>query len=164
MSVFVRTAGSRDIPAIRALLLETWHATYDALYGADVVETLTAEWHSPQALQAMIDRDRSDYLVADDGDRLCGCAYAAAAGDDARIVTLFQLYVLPELQGRGIGGMLLEEIEQSFFESERLRLEVEERNVRAVAFYETEGFTQVGREEHGGALPRTVLIYEKSLL
>ena len=164
MSVFVRTAGARDIPAIRALLSETWHATYDGLYGPAMVEELTAEWHSPKALQAMLDRDRSDYLVADDGERLSGCAYAAAAGDDARVVTLFQLYVLPAHQGRGIGGMLLEEIEQSFFESEILRLEVEEKNTRAVAFYETEGFTQVGREEHGGALPRTVLIYEKSLV
>jgi ribosomal protein S18 acetylase RimI-like enzyme len=164
VSVFVRTAGSRDIPAIRALLAETWHATYDGFYGAGTVDELTAELHSPKALQAMIDRDRSEYLVADDGERLCGCAYAAATGDDARIVTLFQLYVLPALQGRGIGGMLLEEVEQSFFESERLRLEVEEKNTRAVAFYETEGFSQVGREEHGGALPRTLLIYEKSLV
>jgi len=164
VSVFVRTAGARDIPAIHALLAETWHATYDGFYGAGTVEAMLAELHSPKALQAMIDRDRSEYLVADDGERLCGCAYAAAAGEDARVVTLFQLYVLPALQGRGIGGMLLEEIEQSFFESERLRLEVEEKNSRAVAFYETEGFSQTAREEHGGALPRTLLIYEKSLV
>nr|WP_250157309.1 GNAT family N-acetyltransferase [Tianweitania aestuarii] len=146
------------------MLAETWHATYDPIYGPGMVEELTAEWHSPEALQAMIDRDRSEFLVADDGERICGCAFAAATLDDMRVVTLFQLYVLPELQGRGIGGMLLEEIEQSFFESQVLRLEVEERNSRAVAFYETEGFTQAGREEHGGAVPRTVLIYEKSLV
>jgi ribosomal protein S18 acetylase RimI-like enzyme len=164
LSVFVRTAGQRDIPALRVLLAQTWHATYDAFYGAETVDALIGRFHSPAALQAMLDRQRSDYLVADDGERLCGCAYAAATGDDARVVTLFQLYVLPELQGRGIGGMLLEEIEQSFFESERLRLDVEERNGRAVAFFETEGFTQVGREEHAGELARSVLIYEKSLL
>ena len=164
MSVFVRTAGTRDIPAIRALLAETWHATCDPLYGAEMVNALTSEMPSRAALQAMIDRDRSEFLVADDGERLCGCAYAAATGDDARVVTLFQLYVLPELQGRGIGGLLLEEIEASFFESERLRLEVEDRHLRAVAFFETEGFTRVGREEHEGDRPRTILIYEKSLV
>ena len=34
MPYFVRTATSRDIAALRALLVETWHATYDELYGA----------------------------------------------------------------------------------------------------------------------------------
>jgi ribosomal protein S18 acetylase RimI-like enzyme len=164
MSVFVRTAGARDIPALRALLSESLHATYDALFGVDAVREMTTKWHSARALQALLDRERSDYLVADDGEQLCGCAYAAVTSEDARVVTLFQLYVLPQLQGRGIGGMLLEEIEASFFESELLRVEVDERNGRGVAFCETEGFSQVGREEHGGDMPRTVLIYEKSLL
>ena len=31
--MFVRTASSRDIEAVRALLVETWHDTYDAIYG-----------------------------------------------------------------------------------------------------------------------------------
>lgn len=164
MSVFVRTAGARDIPALRALLSEAWHATYDAFYGADVVADLTAKWHSASALRAMIERDRSEYLVADDSKRLCGCAYAAAVGDDARVVMLHQLYVLPDLQGHGIGGMLLQEIEDSFFESERLRLEVDERNRRAIAFYAAQGFEEAGRVVDAGALPGTVLIYEKSLV
>lgn len=164
MSVYVRTAGVRDTPALQALLLETWHATYDALYGADVVAALTSRWHSEAALAAMLERERSDYLVADDGERLCGCAYAAATGEDGRVVTLFQLYVLPLHQGRGIGGMLLEEIEQSFFESELLRLEVEEQNSRAIAFYRTQGYAEIGREVHAGEMARTVLIFEKSLV
>ncbi len=33
--MFVRTASERDVPAIRALLVETWHDTYDPIYGVD---------------------------------------------------------------------------------------------------------------------------------
>ena len=33
--MFVRTAGERDLAEVRALLVETWHATYDAIYGAE---------------------------------------------------------------------------------------------------------------------------------
>jgi ribosomal protein S18 acetylase RimI-like enzyme len=163
MSVFVRTAGPRDIGAIQSLLKATWHATYDGFYGADEVDKITAQWHSTARLSAMMERDRSEYLVADDGQSLCGVAYAAAEGEDARVVTLFQLYVHPDLQGRGIGGMLLEEIEDSFFESQKLRLEVEERNARAIAFYRSQGFAEVGRLEQCGDVATTVLVLEKAL-
>lgn len=165
MTAFVRTAGIQDLPAIQRFLQESWHATFDALLGVEAVDEITAKWHSQPALKAMLARDRSEYLVADDGKRLCGVAYAAAVGEeDARIVKLHQLYVAPDMQGRGIGGMLLHEIEDSFFESERLRLEVMEINARAIAFYEAEGFALVGREQWGEPAQHTVLIYEKSLI
>ena len=32
--MFIRTAGERDLVDIGALLAETWHATYDPIYGA----------------------------------------------------------------------------------------------------------------------------------
>ena len=41
--VFVRTASERDLPAISALLAETWHATYDGLYGAAGVTDYRAD-------------------------------------------------------------------------------------------------------------------------
>ena len=39
--MFVRTAGAQDIKAIRALLIETWHATYDSIYGVEKVTEIT---------------------------------------------------------------------------------------------------------------------------
>ncbi|TIM59749.1 MAG: GNAT family N-acetyltransferase, partial [Mesorhizobium sp.] len=33
--MFVRTASEHDLVAIRALLVETWYAIYDAIYGAE---------------------------------------------------------------------------------------------------------------------------------
>ena len=53
---------------------------------------------------------------------------------------LHQLYVRPAHQGHGVGGMLLDEILNCFPEAETVRLEVEEANVRAIAFYEAYGF------------------------
>ncbi len=50
--MFVRTASERDLVAIRALLVETWHATYDAIYGAAKVTEITDEWHSIASLRA----------------------------------------------------------------------------------------------------------------
>ena len=39
--MFVRSAGERDLAAVRELLVETWHATYDPIYGAERVTAIT---------------------------------------------------------------------------------------------------------------------------
>jgi ribosomal protein S18 acetylase RimI-like enzyme len=141
--MFVRTASERDVPAIRALLVETWHDTYDAIYGAAKVTEITNEWHSIRSLTARLTAPRSEYLVADDGKALAGMAFAAA-DETGETVTLRQLYVLPSMQGRGVGGMLLDEVEESFPEAKRLVLEVEVANERAVRFYLSRGFVDTG--------------------
>ena len=161
--MFVRTAGERDLAAIRALLVETWHATYDAIYGAEKVTEITDEWHSVASLKARLTKPNIEFLVADDGKRIGGVAFAEAIDGD-EVIMLKQLYVLPSLQGRGIGGMLLDEVIESFPEARRIRLEVEEKNTRAVAFYEANGFRPAGSTaDCGGNSGLPALILEKRL-
>lgn len=136
--MFVRTAGERDLAAVRTLLVETWHATYDAIYGAAKVTEITDEWHSIASLRSRLTRPNSEFLVADDGKRIGGMAFAAATAD-AKIILLNQLYVHPDCQRRGIGQALLDEVEASFPEARTLRVEVEEANGGAIAFYRRKG-------------------------
>ncbi|KQT60617.1 MULTISPECIES: GNAT family N-acetyltransferase [unclassified Aureimonas] len=161
---FVRTAGTGDLPAVRDLLGEAWHATYDAIYGVERVSEITASWHSVEALRPRLTRPNSEFLVADDGVRLGGMAFAATS-PDKKLVLLHQLYVCPDCQRQNVGSNLLAEIETSFPEAERMRLEVEEANVAAVGFYRLKSFAVVGRTENAGAgesgLP--ALIFEKQL-
>jgi ribosomal protein S18 acetylase RimI-like enzyme len=160
--MFIRTAGERDLQAVRELLVETWHATYDGIYGVERVTDITDEWHSIAALRRRLDQPNSEFLVADDGTRLGGMAFASA--DDAGTsVMLHQLYVRPEFQGRGVGGMLLDEVIESFPDATLFRLEVEEANVRAVGFYRSQGFEQAGRTANCGAEQSGIpaLIFER---
>jgi len=55
-----------------------------------------------------------------------------------------QLYILPELQGQGVGSSLLEIAKGSF---DLLELWTFQRNKRARRFYETRGFVQVGETD-----------------
>ncbi len=162
--MFVRTASARDLLAVRALLVETWHATYDPIYGADRVDEITDDWHSIASLKARLVRPNSEFLVADDGKRIGGMAYAAATKDPA-IVMLNQLYVSPDLQRSGLGGMLLREIEDSFPEARIIRLEVEPANAVAAAFYTANGFAEVGNTANCGSANSAIpaKIYEKAL-
>ena len=147
--MFVRTASARDLPSVRLLLVETWHDTYDSIYGRERVEQITDDWHSLAALERRLVLPNSEFLVADDGVRIGGMAFAASVDQGATIM-LHQLYVLPAFQGTGIGGMLLDEIESCFPEAGKVRLEVEQENTRALAFYRGQGFAEVGRTENCG--------------
>jgi ribosomal protein S18 acetylase RimI-like enzyme len=160
--VFVRTASERDLEVIRTLLVETWHATYDKIYGAEKVTAITDDWHSIVSLRSRLTRPNSEFLVADDGERISGMSYAAA---DGTVIMLYQLYVLPAFQGRGVGGMLLDEISESFPEARLIRLEVEEQNAKAIAFYLANGFQQTSRTANCGAGQSGIpaLIFEKVL-
>jgi len=144
---YLRTAMAKDLPAVSALLGVTWHATYGRLYGAEKVAAIIAAWHSVAALQRRLDRPNSEFLLADDGKSLLGMAFATASG---RLVTLHQLYVLPDHQGRSIGTQLLEEVLESFFDAERIRLEVDPGNPGAIDFYKRHGFAETGRTENCG--------------
>ncbi|MBA3447746.1 MAG: GNAT family N-acetyltransferase [Pseudaminobacter sp.] len=162
--MFVRTASERDLPAVRELLVATWRATYDSIYGAERVKDITDDWHSIASLKARLARPNSEFLVADDGKRIGGMAYAAAT-TDPKIVLLHQLYVNPSFQRAGLGRMLLAEVEDSFPDARTVRLEVEAANAPALAFYRRNGFVQAGETANCGGPTSGIpaMVMEKTL-
>lgn len=160
---FVRTAAERDLPFVRDILVETWHSTYDDIYGVAKVNEITFRWHTLERLEEMRHQPNSEFLVADNGDVVGGMAFASQA---EKIIHLHQLYVHPSYHGGKTGLHLLIEIENSFMDAETIRLEVEEKNTRAVEFYKKYGFAISGKTENcgeeGSGIP--ALIMEKPLL
>ena len=156
--MWVRTASERDLPVVQKLLRETWHATYDGIYGVERVNEITADWHSIANLKAKLSEPHSEFIVADGEDSIAGMAFASQS--DLNFVTLHQIYVHPVVQGKGIGSMLLKEIIDAFPEGKALRLEVEPANARAVNFYRSKGFEPLGQTENCGGdsgIPALVL-------
>lgn len=162
---FVRTASERDLDKVRALLVETFHATYDALLGAPKVDELVATLFSPAALKTRLANKNAEFLVADDGKEIGGIGYAAMSAEMTKTVMLHLLYVRPSLQREGIGRDIFAELETCFPDAEIMRLEVEPRNEAAITFYRRLGFSDVGHIENNGAGQSGVaaLILEKPL-
>ncbi len=161
---FVRTASRQDLEAISALLSQTWHHTYDGIYGAEKVSEISVSWHAPDTMEARLDKLNAEFIVADDSNRLGGVAYAAMDPSEAKVAVLHQLYVHPDCQGEGIGSDLLQEIAEAFHDATTLRLEVEPANERAVAFYEARGFSKTGSTQScGGDSGIPADIYERRL-
>lgn len=140
--MWVRTASVDDLETISTMLTETWHDTYDAIYGKEKVAELTGAWHSVAALKQRLTKPRSEFIVVDDGAEIGGMAYVTQIDSEASM--LHQLYVRPNQQGNGLGEKLLIEAESCFPDVRKIRLEVEEANPRAVKFYERNGFKKVG--------------------
>ena len=134
----IRDAEAADLPAVRALLVETWHATYDGIYGWQRVAEITNAWHSLENLAAQLGRDQGSFLVALMGDEIVGTASARREPDHAALLT--RLYVLPSHQGQGVGHTLLQVALACFPDAPVARLEVESQNEPAITFYERMGF------------------------
>jgi ribosomal protein S18 acetylase RimI-like enzyme len=163
MSIYIRTASERDLPAVQKLLGICWHATYDDIYGAERVSAITADWHSMANLKAQLATPYSEFIVAEGSDGIAGMAYASQS--DPGFVMLHQLYILPGAQRQGLGSQMLYEIEAAFPDAKAARLEVEAANEKAVRFYERHGFQTASRTENCGKEESGIaaLILEKQL-
>ncbi len=96
--------------------------------------------HTPQEDRAFY---RSHVFVECD---VWGAGDPAIVGIMAlRVGWIEQLYVLPEHQGRGFGGLLLDQAKAAF---DTLQLWTFQRNLPARRFYEARGFTAI-RETDG---------------
>jgi len=134
----IRDAEAADLPAVRGLLVETWHATYDGIYGWQRVAEITNAWHSLDSLTAQLGRENGAFLVALVGGEIIATASARIERDRAALLT--RLYVLPTYQGVGVGRTLLQVVLACFPQAPVARLEVESQNEPAIAFYERMGF------------------------
>jgi ribosomal protein S18 acetylase RimI-like enzyme len=159
----IRHARMGDLPAVSALLAETWHATYDALYGPARVAALTRRWHAAEALAREVDAPDRRLLVAERAERIVGTASVRLTGDAVR---LDRLYVLPEAQGHGLGAELLGAALGAFPDAARMSLEVEPANAGAIRFYERHGFRVTGRTADcagtGDGIPAVMMSRERT--
>ncbi len=147
-SLVIRDAVLADVDGVRAVLVRTWHATYDAIYGAERVRQITDNWHSRANLQSQVGKANCQFLVAELQTKIIGTAFASSSEGQTR---LHRLYVLPEHKGCGFGYALLSSILVGLNPNERIDLEVEPQNFAAIAFYERQGFRVVSETRNCGA-------------
>lgn len=142
MSMTIRPVTVADLPAVRAALVETWHATYDGIYGPEKVKDITTRWHSLVALANQID-PAAAFLLAECDGRVLASSFAKPE-PDPQVVKLFRLYVHPRAQRAGIGRCLMAATFAPYPGALRHRLEVNPQNAPAIRFYERAGFAKVG--------------------
>jgi diamine N-acetyltransferase len=150
-----------------AQLAETiWRAHYSKIISSAQIDYMLAGRYTPEKLRPYLNADdRWLMLLRVDNQAVGYCSYALTK--DPREMKLEQLYLLQELQGQGLGRMLLRHVEEQARVRDRrtLVLQVNKRNDIAVAFYRKAGFTV--REEAmfdiGNGFVMDDYVMEKSL-
>lgn len=98
----VREADGNDLDAVVEIGRRTWPATNGELYDPDFVPLFLDKWWTKDACIPSIRAGRT--MVAQAGDEVVGMAsYGPLEGRQI----VWKLYVLPDWQGRGVGGQLL---------------------------------------------------------
>jgi ribosomal protein S18 acetylase RimI-like enzyme len=137
-AVRIRPATHDDLGAVRRLLVETWHDTFDPLLGRERVTEITDRWHAVDVLARQLEGHDSSFLVAERGSEVIG--HALAHVRHPPILVLARLYVRPAFQRQGIGGRLLAALTLRHPQATRIRLTVEVDNAKGVSFYKRNGF------------------------
>ncbi len=133
--VLVYPATARDVPALRALGVRTWRATYADILSGAAVERGIEELFNAYSLGAAV-RDGRMLAAARDGIIVGLLEFDRV---DATRTMVWKLYVDPDAQSRGIGGLLLERLLQAATTPE-VRVEHDERNAVAGGFFAEFGF------------------------
>jgi len=159
-----------DFETIARLGEAIWREHYTRIISNAQIDYMLGERYTPEKLRVYLNAaDRWLMLLRADGpngSRAIGyCSYALT--DDPGEMKLEQLYLLPELHGRGLGRLMLRHVEQQASARGRsiLMLQTNKRNDIAIAFYRKAGFTV--REEAvfdvGGGFVMDDYVMEKAL-
>ncbi|MDA4123793.1 MAG: GNAT family N-acetyltransferase, partial [Thaumarchaeota archaeon] len=115
-----------DAEQVHELLKITWRDTYTGILPDSVIINAETVWHSAETLRRQM-RNR-DILFAgykEDGKLLGMARVAMVDGEAARV---FQLYVFPDSQRRGIGTKLMDHSRETFPAAKRFVLDVSKGN------------------------------------
>src|SRR4051812_13770507 len=103
--LLIKNADITDIPLIRELTMQVWPQTYTPILGAIQVDYMLARFYSPDALKnQMEDMNHSFCICSYDGQP---AAFASWSPIEPHIFKLHKLYILPGVQGKGIGRALV---------------------------------------------------------
>ena len=137
----IHPATRADVSAVRRLLVETWHDSFDPLLGRERVTEITDRWHAEDLLARQLDSPDGSFLVAELGGQAVGHALAEAR--EPPLMVIGRLYVRPAFQRRGIGRQLLAALIRRHPQTSRIRLLVHADNAKGRSFYQRNGFVAV---------------------
>ena len=142
----IKIAVVADIPIIRELTMQVWPQTYTPILGETQVSYMLDTMYNSQELERQI-LGTQQYLICYDGKQPVAFASYSPTGDG--IYKLNKIYVLPGMQGRGVGKFILAHVlaEIKGKHAIALDLNVNKYNYSAKTFYEKLGFQLLKDED-----------------
>lgn len=133
----------QDVLSIISLAHETWWATYRSIISEEQIHYMLDKFYNEKLIEEQLQQNDHLFLKATEEGVLQG--YCHAIWTDS-FMKLSKLYIHPKAQGKGVGKLLLEELELmcSTNQMHSIQLNVNIHNP-ARFFYERMGFAIVQR-------------------
>jgi GNAT superfamily N-acetyltransferase len=135
-------ATEEHLPALAELAGVTWRQHYPGIISPAQIDYMLARMYSLDTLRGEIRSKEIWFVRLLVDERFVGFA-SCGPTHESSLMKLHKCYLLPELHGRGLGGLLLQHCERAVhqFGARRLILAVNKRNLKAVTAYQRNGFT-----------------------
>jgi ribosomal protein S18 acetylase RimI-like enzyme len=149
-NISIGIATPDDVVDIQEVFYKTWLATYPNEELGITVEDIEDRYKDRLSEDNIAKRkeqiatppEGQTLLVARDDDRVIGICRVVRKSDRNQLQAI---YVLPEYQGKGIGGELWEAAKKLFDKAKDTYVEVASYNANAIGFYKKLGFVETGR-------------------
>lgn len=151
----IRKMNPEDTKQVQYVAKTSWNATYEGIIPYEVQENFLKSAYNDEMMKRRM--ERSLMLVAEEGGRVSGFANFSPVREGGK-VELYAIYLLPEVQGKGIGTALLNEGMLRLDGVKELYISVERDNAIGKAFYEAKGFMAVEEmdEDFEGHILKTI--------
>jgi ribosomal protein S18 acetylase RimI-like enzyme len=143
----IQKATPSDIPLIRDLCMKVWPQTYTPILGAPQVAYMLNLFYSPDSLQEQMEEPTHQFIICySEG---APAAFASFSETGPHIYKLHKIYILPTMQGKGIGKYIVSQITNEIKgrQAKALRLNVNRYNYPALKFYNNIGFKLFAQED-----------------
>lgn len=137
MSYTVRKFVNSDADEVSALIIRTLRTTNIKDYSEEFIENDVKNFTPEGVLQRA---SWTHFYVICDGDTIVGCGAIGPYWGKEDESSLFNIFVLPEYQGKGVGRKIIETLEQDEFFLRAKRVEIP-APITACDFYRKLGYT-----------------------
>ena len=133
----VRRFQDADAGEVSALIIKTLRTTNSKDYSEEYIEK-DVQAFSPDGV--MIRAGWTHFYVVCHGNRIVGCGAIGPYWGKEDESSLFNIFVLPEYQGKGVGTKIIDTLEQDEFFLRARRIEIP-ASITACEFYKKMGYT-----------------------
>ena len=139
--MMITVATKEQLPVVRDLAYSIWPSTYGEILSKVQLDFMLDKFYNIASLEEqMLVKNQVFMLIQEEGHYLGFCAYELNI-DQSNKTKLHKIYVLPQTQGKGVGKMLLHEVEKIALENQNkaVFLNVNRYN-KAFEFYKKQGY------------------------
>ncbi|MFE2158415.1 GNAT family N-acetyltransferase [Streptomyces lydicus] len=140
-----RTALDADVPELVTLIESAYRGDTSRAGWTTEADLLEGQRTDPDGVAAVVNADRGRLLIAERDGELIACCQLEHRGDHA----YFGMFaVRPELQGGGLGKIIIAEAERTAVETwgaREMRMTVIRQRAELVAWYERRGYRRTGQ-------------------